>query len=713
MFDKLHSYPKYFIFLTGISLLFALPTFATTQKAKTQAQNTTQAQNQSSKVEKLTTFNTEVAYKIWMDWYKAQSQGARLPEPTISFTYEDEKDFDRLSAMWNEGQQKAYKNFVRIMEQKAKVAQQTQQQSNPGQNTVKLEKFDTNVAYKIWTQYYQAQEKGLEPSLPVFDVSNNTKQEAKRLMAIWNKGAEKAKQEAEQRREDARTGKTSFQAKPVTPLVSDALPTTQAIPVTNTLPHLNQRPKGMAGISAFTMNPTSQPGQIQVIQNAQNNVILNANNSVNRSIAEQNKENISYNVAKAKELINIAYPLAQTSGVTTQYLTDHNNPTGLPQVVEELQNGQVVRQYTYGVDGLISMRQLINSQWVVSFFIKDGQGSVRMLTDVNGNVTDTYDYDAYGNLIAKTGNTPNTRLYNGEEFDEDLGFYYLRARFLDTIKGRFLTQDSFEGEQEQPLSLHKYLYAHADPVNNFDPSGHQTISGISGDISGLLGLASLPTFQLPSTTGPLSTGAVVKPTKFKAGPLWGNREVTDAQRKDVISAVDQLVGNASCTNWFKTTIKNIFQQHGGNLEMFPSSQLFSDDLATLFSNTGINFYKNPSDFQAFSTLPRPSLLDGLSTSKISGLIMQTIGRGTPNAQVTISRAYFENPHVYTTGSALRKAIATDLVHEMFHVSGMHRGSSPRLSTYTYGIVPALIGTNDLAPEIRDSKIESNCSNTVK
>ena len=33
--------------------------------------------------------------------------------------------------------------------------------------------------------------------------------------------------------------------------------------------------------------------------------------------------------------------------------------------------------------------------------------------------------------------------------------------------------DSFEGEDEAPLSLHKYLFGEGDPINNVDPSGHE------------------------------------------------------------------------------------------------------------------------------------------------------------------------------------------------------------------------------------------------
>ena len=79
----------------------------------------------------------------------------------------------------------------------------------------------------------------------------------------------------------------------------------------------------------------------------------------------------------------------------------------------------------------------------VFFYNYDGHGSVRNLTDNLGNVTDTYDYDAFGNLIARTGTTENNYLYAGEQFDANLGFYYNRARYLNVETGRFVSQDSY------------------------------------------------------------------------------------------------------------------------------------------------------------------------------------------------------------------------------------------------------------------------------
>ena len=51
-----------------------------------------------------------------------------------------------------------------------------------------------------------------------------------------------------------------------------------------------------------------------------------------------------------------------------------------------------------------------------------------------GTVTDTYDYDAFGNLINPTGTTPNNYLFAGEQFDPDLGLYYNRARYLMSVR---------------------------------------------------------------------------------------------------------------------------------------------------------------------------------------------------------------------------------------------------------------------------------------
>jgi RHS repeat-associated protein len=157
---------------------------------------------------------------------------------------------------------------------------------------------------------------------------------------------------------------------------------------------------------------------------------------------------------------------------TTSYLVADQNLTGYAQVLDELQGGTVTLTYSYGLE-LISQK-LGASGSQLSFYGFDGHGSVRFLTSSTGAVTDTYDYDAYGILTSQTGTTPNNYLFAGEQFDPTLGIYYNRARYYDQRQGRFLTVDSWEGDLQSPLSLHKYLYVGANPVNLIDPTGHET-----------------------------------------------------------------------------------------------------------------------------------------------------------------------------------------------------------------------------------------------
>jgi RHS repeat-associated protein len=87
-------------------------------------------------------------------------------------------------------------------------------------------------------------------------------------------------------------------------------------------------------------------------------------------------------------------------------------------------------------------------------------------------VSDTYTYDAFGNLITSTGTTANNYMYTGEQYDPNSGFYYLRARYYEPSIGRFATRDSFGGCSDDSQSLNRYAYARNNPLSFSDPSGH-------------------------------------------------------------------------------------------------------------------------------------------------------------------------------------------------------------------------------------------------
>jgi RHS repeat-associated protein len=179
------------------------------------------------------------------------------------------------------------------------------------------------------------------------------------------------------------------------------------------------------------------------------------------------------------------------NGVTTQYLVDDLNPTGYPQVVDELNTGgAVTRTYTYGLQRIsenLSPALTGNSTWTPSFYGYDGGGNVRQLTNLAGSVTDSYEYDAYGNSFTVSGTTPNEMMYRGEQYDSDLGLYYLRARYYNPLTGRFVSMDPEDGIPTDPKSLHKYTYAGGDPMNAIDPTGKAVKPGLTFEYGLLIG----------------------------------------------------------------------------------------------------------------------------------------------------------------------------------------------------------------------------------
>jgi len=148
-----------------------------------------------------------------------------------------------------------------------------------------------------------------------------------------------------------------------------------------------------------------------------------------------------------------------------QYIVDSNQ--AYAQVVQEIEDNLLAVSYTYGHDLLSQTRD--NKTYDYHY---DALGSARYLSDSNGRFTDSYNYEAFGKLLNQEGNTTNNYKFTGEQLDEETQNYYLRSRYFSPLRGGFTQQDSYMGNGQDPITLHKYLYANGNPVSNIDPSGY-------------------------------------------------------------------------------------------------------------------------------------------------------------------------------------------------------------------------------------------------
>ena len=81
----------------------------------------------------------------------------------------------------------------------------------------------------------------------------------------------------------------------------------------------------------------------------------------------------------------------------------------------------------------------------------------------------SYEYDAWGNVVSEREEVGNRFKFNGQQLDPITGQYYLRARFYNPVIGRFTQEDTYRGD-----GLNLYVYCRNNPVYYVDPTGHDS-----------------------------------------------------------------------------------------------------------------------------------------------------------------------------------------------------------------------------------------------
>ena len=131
-------------------------------------------------------------------------------------------------------------------------------------------------------------------------------------------------------------------------------------------------------------------------------------------------------------------------------------------------------QNLIGTDGNILATQKYGDHTDYLLYHKDIQGSTTSLVKEDGSADATYQYTDFGETTINGDNkAENEVCYTGGIYDQSTGLYYLNARYYNPEDGRFVIEDTYRGETNEPDTQNLYVYCADNPVNYVDPSGHK------------------------------------------------------------------------------------------------------------------------------------------------------------------------------------------------------------------------------------------------
>ncbi len=139
----------------------------------------------------------------------------------------------------------------------------------------------------------------------------------------------------------------------------------------------------------------------------------------------------------------------------------------------EEKDGKILYHISAG-DRLVCTFDASNS--VFEYYHPDHIHSAEILSDSSGNLSQHYEYSAYGqsrytsSIIA----FPISRRYTSQVLDEETGLYYYGARYYDPVIGRFIQPDMLIPNGFDPQAYDRFAYARDNPLEYVDPSGQRS-----------------------------------------------------------------------------------------------------------------------------------------------------------------------------------------------------------------------------------------------
>ncbi|MST04168.1 MAG: hypothetical protein EXS49_01190 [Candidatus Pacebacteria bacterium] len=384
--------------------------------------------------------------------------------------------------------------------------------------------------------------------------------------------------------------------------------------------------------SLSTINPLSNPHAIQLVGSKKieydpNGNITKDHKGIQNSWNYRNQlvssnipqslggESLSYTYDPAGSRVIIDSGKEKTIFFTPKYSRTLNksNNTSLSQLHIFGGNSPVAR---LDIDS--------NGSTIVSYLHQDHLGSTILVTDSQGKKKESTSYDAFGNIISDKliSGEKERHKYTGHELDEDTGYTYAKARYLNTDTGRFASIDPMFWKLNKqllvdPQQQNSYSYARNNPIIFTDPTGELNVV-----IPGTWAVDNFRNWQNDSvmTNYVNNVGAIFN--KFNGGDTWvyDGPQINDNPKSREVAA--NYINNYIENYQFKEgeTYNITAQSHGANVGAILSqkSNRRIDHLITLGAPVREDYRFNHSNIgqhiNGFSTNDKIQTMGGTNIS---------------------------------------------------------------------------------------------------
>ncbi len=165
----------------------------------------------------------------------------------------------------------------------------------------------------------------------------------------------------------------------------------------------------------------------------------------------------------------------------TWYGYDFKGTGGFDDLIAEYDLGGIMMvRYVPGPGIDQPLARILVGSGTTYHYTFDALGSVTRLMTTNQIENAKYRYKAFGAARETTEGAVNPYRFTGRELDTVGGDYEFRARYFDTVPGRFLSSDR-AGLADGP---NKYAYVRDSPLNHIDPSGTRRMDDYAAGTGG-------------------------------------------------------------------------------------------------------------------------------------------------------------------------------------------------------------------------------------